>query len=231
MFSTSKEPAEPQAGIASVRVGALRDERRENVPGLEDAGVVGKQAEHQPHEKPLQVVPGIARLLQGVVQLAHHFRSFDIDRVLLAERAFPDAKDEGEILDVLGKLAEPKSNCGVIFEVVQLEDLEIAHQNVAGKLVLFEPGKVVEGLFLGACQVAAGALLLHQEDALPEQIDEPALVAKLLDRLLETGDAAAGNAEYLEELVVEGLALAALVVGVLPFLREACRPRLDLVPA
>ena len=97
--------AQPQAGVASVRVGALGDERREDVPGFEDAGVVGKQAEHQPHEKPLQVVPGIAGFLQGVVQLAHHLRGFDIDRVLVAEGALLDAEDEGEVLYVLGELA------------------------------------------------------------------------------------------------------------------------------
>ena len=109
--------------------------------------------------------------------------------------------------------------------------MEIAYQHVAGKLVLLEAGKVVERLFLGACQVAAGALLLDKEHALPEQVDEAALVAQLLDGFLETGDAAAGDAEYLEKLVVEGLALAAFVMGVLPFLGEAGRPRPDLVPA
>src|ERR1035441_1546212 len=103
--------------------------------------------------------------------------------------------------------------------------------NIAGKLMLLEAGEVVEGLFLGTCQVAASTLLLDEKHALPEQIDEAALVAELLDGLLETGDTAAGDAKHLEELVIKGLAFPAFVVGVVPFLREAGGASPALIPA
>src|ERR1700691_4133422 len=49
--------------------------------------------------------------------------------------------------------------------------------------------------------------------------------------VLETGDASARDTEHLEKLVVEGLALAFLVMGGLPFVGEACGSCSDLVPA
>ena len=80
--------------------------------------------------------------------------------------------------------------------------MEIAYQQVAGKLVFLQAREIVEGLLLGADQVPAGALLFDEKYAFPEQVDEPALVAEALDWLLETGDAAARDPENFEELVV-----------------------------
>jgi hypothetical protein len=164
------------------------------------------------------------------VQLAHHLGGFDIYRVLVAERPLPDAKNETEVLDVVGELLKPESDLGVLFQIVQFKRLEIAYQNIPRKLLFLEAGKVVEGLFLGARQVAAGALLLDQEHSLPEQIDETALIAELSDRLLETGDTAAGDAKHLEKLVIEGLAFPALVMSVAPLLGETGGASPDLIP-
>ena len=209
----------------------MGNQRGKDVPGLEDARVIGKEAEHEAHQKPLQVVPFIAGFLEGVMELAHHFRGRDVHRVLIAERAFLDAENKGEVLYVLGELAEPEADRGIVFEVVQLKGLEVAHEDVARKFVLFESGKIVEGLLLGTSKVPARALLLHEQHTLPKQVDEAALVAEPIDRLLEAGDAAAGDAEHLEEFVVKGLALTPLVAGVLPFFGKTRGVCFDLVPA
>jgi hypothetical protein len=58
---------------------------------------------------------------------------------------------------------------------------------------------------------------------LPKQVDESAFIAQLLDRLLETGDAAACDTENLEQFVIEDQAFASLVMGILPFVGETCR--------
>src|ERR1035437_4628255 len=96
--------------------------------------------------------------------------------------------------------------------------------------MLLEAWKVVEGLFLGARQIPAGALLLDEEHTLPEQVDESSFGTKLLDGFLEAGDAPAGDAENLEKLIVEGLAFATFVMGILPFLGKAGSASSDLVP-
>ena len=97
--------------------------------------------------------------------------------------------------------------------------------------MFLEAREIVEGLLLGADQVPAGALLFDEKHALPEQVDEPALFAETLDWFLETGDAAAGDPENLEELVLKGLALAPFIMGVPPFLGETGGAGLDLIPA
>src|SRR5450759_3637927 len=96
--------------------------------------------------------------------------------------------------------------------------------------MLLEAGKVVKGLFLGAREIPASILLLDEEHALPEQVDESSFCTKLLDGFLEAGDAPAGDAENLEKLIVEGLAFATFVMGILPFLGKAGSASSDLVP-
>src|SRR5690349_17685913 len=106
---------------------------------------------------------------------------------------------------MLGKLAERESTGRVAFEIVQFEGLEVAYQNVAGKLILFQAREIIESLLLGTDEVPARTLLLNQEHSLPEQIDETTLFSELLYRFLEAGNSAAGDAKHLEKLVVEGL--------------------------
>ena len=225
-----KKLAQPEAGITAIWIRPLGDERGEDVSGVEDAGIVGEEAENEPNEKPLQVVPFVARLFQGVVELAHHFGGLNVDRVLVAEGPLLDAEDETKGLYVLRKLVERESSDDVVFEVMQFEALEIADENVTGKLVLFQAGEVIKSLLLGAREVTPRALLLYEQYALPEKVDKAALVAEFLYRFLEAGDPATRDAEHLEEFVVEGLALATLIVSVLPLVGEACRACSDFVP-
>ena len=56
---------QPCSGVRSVLGGAVLKQVQEDVPRLEDARVVGEQAEHDPNQEPLQVVASVARLGQG----------------------------------------------------------------------------------------------------------------------------------------------------------------------
>jgi hypothetical protein len=71
-------------------------------------------------------VPFIAGSLEGIMEFAHHLGGFDVYRVLVAESPFLDAENKAEVLYMLCKLAEPESNCGVVFEIVKFEALEVA---------------------------------------------------------------------------------------------------------
>lgn len=71
--------------------------------------------------------------------------------------------------------------------------------------MILQAWEIVQRLGAGAVQVAAGRLVLDQQLALPEQVDEALAVAQFLDRLLEGGDKATFDAKDLEEVVVEGL--------------------------
>ena len=76
--------------------------------------------------------------------------------------------------------------------------------------------------------------MLDQQHALPEAVDAAVLElfagARQLDLLFEYGDAAALDAEDVEEVVPEALRLGALRGLALPLARERDRARLDLVP-
>jgi len=173
----------------------------------------------------------VAGSLEGVVERAKDFGGFDVGRVLVAEDALFNAGDESEMLDVAREVAKRKADLGAGVEVVKFELLKVADEEIAGEFVVFELGKVVESLFFGFREVAASALLLYEEHAFPEKVDEAAAVAEALDGFFVTGDAAAAGAEDLEKLVVERLRLAALVVGVFPISGELGGLRANLGPA
>lgn len=124
-----------------------------------------------------------------------------------------DADDEAERLDVVGQVRQREPGLFARVQIGQMEGLEVADHDVAWELVVLQARKVVEGLGAGAVEITASRLVLNQQLAFPEQVDETLAVAQLLDRLLEGGDQAAFDAEDLEEVVVEGLRVAPLVAG------------------
>ena len=207
----------------------LFDEIQEDV-ALEDAGVVREQAKHGPHQEPLQVVPPVAGLEQRVVQLAHQFGGADVDGVLIAECPAPHAEDEAERLDVAGQFLKREADLFAFAEIVKLERLEIADEDVAGALVFGQGVEILPGLPVGLAEIATGALLLDDQDAGPEEIDEAGAVVELGDVVLVAGDRAPPDAEHPEEVVVEALRLAGLVLGLAPFAGEFGGPDADLVP-
>ena len=216
--------------VEAVRARAGFEELEEDVAGLEDAGVVGKQAEHGAHQEQLQVVSGVAGGLEFVVQAAHELGGLDVDRILILEGSLLPAQEEAKPLDVLGQVGQ-REGCGLPFvKVVQFERPEVADQQVPGPIALGQGIEVGTGLVIGLVQVAAGALLLDQQHTGPEQVDVAGRVVKLPDMLLETGHRAPLYPEHVEEVVVEAVGFALLVDRVLPVRGELGGANADLIP-
>ncbi|MDF7798255.1 hypothetical protein P4C99_02190 [Pontiellaceae bacterium B1224] len=84
--------------------------------------------------------------------------------------------------------------------------------------MLFQPGKIVQGLGIGLVQTLALGFVLNKKRSLPKQIDESILVVKLFDGFLKGGNAAAGNAEHIEKLIPKGFRLGVFAALFRPFL-------------
>ena len=85
------------------------------------------------------------------------------------------------------------------FEVVQLEILEIAHQDVVGQFLRFQAGKVVNGLLVGLGQVPPKRLVFNEQCALPQQVNLALGGAQLVHALFEACYLAPGDAEHVKE--------------------------------
>ena len=149
---------------------------------------------------------------------------------MVFESALLQPEVETKLLDVLGQLGQPKGNRLVFLQVVQLERLEFAQKDVAGQIRVFQAGEVVERLLLRLFEISAGALLFNQKNTLPEKVDEPPLVAKVLHRLFKRGNAAYGNTKHLEEVSIKELHLSLLVALASPFLGKLRGPRPNFIP-
>ena len=158
------------------------------------------------------------------------FRRLDVDGVLVSKRPALDTEDEAERLDVAGQFREREGDGLPLVEIVKLEGLEVAHEDVARAVALGQRVEILPGLSVRPAEIAPGALLLDDQDARPEQVDEPRTVVELGDMLLVAGDGLAADIEDLEEVVVEALRLALLVGRVPPLLREGRGAHADLVP-
>ena len=120
------------------------------------------------------------------------------------------------------------------FEVVEGKALEVGEEDVAGDLVATAYGlevlDVVEGLGLGGFEAGSGGLVLDEDLALPEEVDEAVGTAELADGLFKGGDGAAGDVEDVEELVPEGLLIGLLAGGGGPVAGEGGGAGADFVP-
>ena len=77
-----KQVPQPLGQIAPIGGGALFDQVLE-LAALENAGVLGEQAEQQADQIDFQLMARVTDGLELVVQLAHAFGGLDVDRVLL----------------------------------------------------------------------------------------------------------------------------------------------------
>ena len=125
---------QPRAEVGAIGGRALFDEVQEDVARLEDARVVGEQAEHDPHQEQLQVVTVVAGRLQRVVLPRDQLGRLDVDRVLIAERPALHADDEPELLQVLRQVGECEAGLLAFVPVEKLECLEVAEKLEAGAL-------------------------------------------------------------------------------------------------
>ena len=200
-----EQPRHPRAEVRTIGGRALLNELEEDVARLEDPGVVGEQAEHGPNQEQLQVVTVVAGRFQRVVQAGDQLGRLDVDRILIAECTALHADDEPELLDVLRKVGEREAGLLALVAVDQLERLEIAQQLEARAVPLRKRVEVRAGLIACGGQVAPGALLLDQQDAGPEQVDEAGGVVEPFDVFLVPRHGAPSDAEDIEEVVVEAL--------------------------
>ena len=202
----------------------------EDVPGFEDAGVVGEETEDDADKELLQIMPLVAGGFEGVVEVAHPFGGLDVDRILILERALLYAEDEAELLHMGGQVFERKGYVLVFVQIVEFERPEIAQQDIARQIGILEAGEVGEGLRFGFPEVAARAFLLHKQHPLPEEVDEPTLVAQQFYGFFERRHPPHGHAEYVEEIPVEKLRLALFVAGAFPLAGELRRTGAYFIP-
>ena len=123
-----------------------------------------------------------------------------------------------------------KADPSILVKIVEFERLKVADEDKAGQFMFFEPGKVIEGLGLSSLETATCAFLFYKENALPEKIEEAALLTEKSDGLFKTCDTATRYAKDFKEFIVESLTLASFVVPVFPFFREARGADSDFVP-
>ena len=194
-----EELGEPSAEVRTVFPRAVLQQVEEDVPGFEDAGVVREEAEDDADKELLQIVPLVAGGFKRVVEVAYPFGGLDVDGVLILERALLYAEDEAELLHMSGQVFERKGYVLVFVQIVEFERPEIAQQDIARQIGILEAGEVGEGLRFGLPEVAPRAFLLHEQDPLPEEVDEPALLAQQFYGFLERRHPPHGHAEYVEE--------------------------------
>lgn len=119
-------------------------------------------------------MPGIAVGGERIVEPAHQLRCLAINRRLVTEQARLHADDKAERLDVALQVGEWKVPLAARLKVHQLEPLKVADHHVARALHLRQPIVIVERLRHRAREIAAGAFLLHDQRAGPEQVDKAA---------------------------------------------------------
>ncbi|MDE2888390.1 MAG: hypothetical protein OXR72_09240 [Gemmatimonadota bacterium] len=131
---------------------------------------------------------------------------------------------------MIRKVGESETNFLAFVPVDHFEGLEVTLQLVARLLVHRQCVEVGVRLFACFFQITSRALLLDEQYARPEQIDESVGIVQAFDLLLVAGDRATFYAEYLEEFIVKALCLALLVAGVLPLSREIGGAGADFIP-
>ena len=203
----------------------------QQVARIEDAGIIGEQAEHDAGQEALKIMAADRRG-QRIVQLADQLGGGDIGgRLGTGGGRRVDIADEPERLHMFAQVLQGKGDGLAGVTVKQFEILEIADKLEPGAIPLrqgIEIGGCLDG---GGLEVTPGGLLFDDQGAGPEQVDEARCVVQASDVFLVPGDGLAGDAEKVEEVVVERLRLALFIVGGPVGAREGCGADADIVPA
>ena len=167
-----EELRQAAAQVRAVHGGALFNLGAKSGCGLEDAGIVRKQAKQQAHQQHFQRVAGVAAGLERVVQLAHALGGFDVDGVLRLDDLRFVAGDEAEELDVFVQVGEVELEVLARCQPMHPESRKIADDDDLRQIALGNAGEVAQSLRHRRVQVFTARLLLHQQHAGPKQIDE-----------------------------------------------------------
>ena len=98
------------------------------------------------------------------MQPSDQFGGLNVHRVLIAEGPALYAEDEAKRLYVVRQVLECKGDSLTLIQVVQLETLEVADQDVARSLTLLQGVEIVPGLIISPGQIASGAFLLDDQN-------------------------------------------------------------------
>ena len=216
--------------VAAVFAGALFNELAQRLRGLEDAGVVRKQAKQQAHQQHLQRVAVVAAGVQGIVQAAHALGSANVYRVLRLDGLHLVPGDKAKQAHVLVQIGQGKFGDLSIGQVVDAKAGKVAHHDELGQVALGNAGEVAQGLVKRGIKVFAARLLLDQEHSGPEQIDKTLAAAVLLDVVLEAGHALVGDAEDFKKVDPKGFGLRIFIGGIGPSAGKGQGAGFDFVP-
>ena len=147
-----EQPRKPTAKVGTVLAGPGLKQVKKNVSRLEDAGVIGEQAEHRAHQEQLQVMAAVTGHLERIMQPSHRCRGFDVDRILITEGSALHAQDEAELLDMVVQVRQRESNVFTFVQIVKLEGLEITNQDIARAGPLGQAVEILPGLSIGAAR-------------------------------------------------------------------------------
>ena len=202
---------EPWSEIGPVLSRTRLDEIEEDVTRLEHPGVICKHAEHDAHEKPFQIMTSVSGIRKCVMQPPDEFGGLDVRRILITKLPALNAKVKAERLDMRRQVRESESDGLPLVQVVKLEGLEIAHQNVARPVALGQCVEILPCLFEGRLKIAPGAFLLDDQHTGPEKVYEARTIVQLRDMRLVARDTSALHCEHVEEGGVEALRFAFLI--------------------
>ena len=99
---------------------------QKQVARLENARIVGEQAEDDPDQKTFQVMPPVACREQRVMQPSDDFGGFDVGRILIPESASLYADDETELFDLGRQVGQREGALSSFVAIVKMEGLEVA---------------------------------------------------------------------------------------------------------
>ena len=91
---------------------------------------------------------------------------------MIAEGPALHAEDEAERLDMSGQVRQREGDDLPFVQIVKLVSLKVAHQDVARALARGQRVEILPSLLVCCRQIASGALLLDDQHAWPEEIDE-----------------------------------------------------------
>ena len=140
------------------------------------------------------------------------------------------AGDEAEQPDVLMQFRQGKFVGLVLIQIVEPEPGEVGDQHVARQVALLQPRKIVQRLPERPIQILAARLVLDQQHAFPQQINETARAVGLFDRSLERRHPPPSHPENGEEAIPEAFGLGILGCCVVPIAGKGQGAVFNFVP-
>ena len=177
----------------------------------------------------------VATRFERVVQIAHDLHGLDVDWVFCLDAVLFVAGDKAEQMDVLVQLGERKLVRLVFLKIVQGDSSEVGNDDVSRHLFAapfpLQALDVVHRLGVGLTEIFVARLVLREQHALPEEVDEPVTAPDVFHGLFKAGDLPPPQAEDGEEVVPERLRLSVLTTLSRPISRKGDSAGADFIPA